>query len=194
MIPRDTTMGLLAAFVLVGAMGGVFLYERGQFDTYDVTWEAQEHSRQSDGGTLTEGRSATHTFEAGAFRMAEVVVEVEWEDDVGDPDTLEVSLNGPGDVLQGDASSASSPLPITVPVREEPNTTTVAARSLDMARTQLNDTAAWTTGQGGWTVTVTLASAPGDTVAGQETQADGNQAYDVTLTVHRWTPTLQLRS
>ncbi len=193
-IDRDTATGLLVAFVLVGAMAGVFLYERAQFHTYDVAWEAREHTMLTDAGTLDEGASNTHTFQATANRIASVEVEVTWEDDVGDPDTLEVSIDGPGDALQGDASGASSPLTVTIPVHDEPNTTTVAGRSPENARTQLNDTAAWTTGQGEWTVTVTLVSAPGETVAGQETEADGTQDYDVTLTVHRWTPTLQPRS
>lgn len=179
--------------MLVAAMSGVFFYERSQFSTYEVDWQSQQAGTTTEGGSLDEGASQDHTVTIDAERLSTVRVRLTWSDDVGEPDTFELAVNGPNGTYSGGDASASSPLEVEVPIHEDPGTTTASGRSLEDAHGQANATASWTDGTGAWTVTVTLANAPGEQapVADAETTEDGSQDYQVTVIYEQWTPSLQ---
>lgn len=185
MIDRDTATGIAGALVLIAAMGGVFFYERAQFDTYEVDWEMATVNETSATGELDEGGSAEHTFTVEAERLAEVRAEVAWQGDEGDPDTFEVAVAGPEEDLSAETSGDASPIEAAVPISEEPETDTATGRSLEDARAQLNASESWSDGSGEWTITVTLAEAPGTGLPGGE---DGSQAYEITVEADRWEP------
>lgn len=187
---RDTAIGMLGAAVLIAAMAGVFFYERSQFDTYDVDWSQQEAGSDSASGTLDEGGSNSHAFTADGERLSQVTVTLSWSDDAGQPDTLELIVQGPNGTYSDSAEGSSSPLEVEIPIRDEPGPSTTTARSLEDARDQLNETATWTNGTGEWSVTVALLDAPGDQTPVGE---DGSQEYDVSFTYDRWEPALQPR-
>lgn len=184
---RDTAVGMVGAVVLIAAMGGVFFYERGQFDTYEVSWETAEVLSEPASGTLDEGDAADHSFSTEEERLSTVTVSLSWSDDAGDPDTLELAVQGPEGEHADSAEDSSSPLEVEVPIQEAPDTSTATGRSIEDARDQLNDSASWTNGTGDWTVTVTLVEAPGGQLP---TEEDGSQDYEVTFTVERWEPSL----
>lgn len=189
---RDTAVGIVGAIVLVAAMAGVFFYERSQFSTYEIDWQTQEAGTESDDGSLDEGSSEEHLFTADAEGLSTVRVTLTWTDDVGQPDTFEVTVQGPDGTTSEPVEGASSPLEVEVPIHEAPESTTATGRSLEDARDQANASASWTDGTGDWTVTVTLVDAPGEQtpIGGQETTADGSQDYDITFTYERWAPSL----
>lgn len=189
---RDTAVGIVGAIVLVAAMAGVFFYERSQFSSYEVAWQAQEAGTASDDGSLDEGASQDHTFTADGEGLSTVRVTLTWTDDVGQPDTFEVTVQGPNGTYSDSDDGASSPLEVEVPIHEAPDTTTATGRSLEDARDQANASATWTDGTGDWTVTVTLVDAPGEQtpVGGQETDPDGSQEYELAFSYERWEPSL----
>lgn len=185
---RDTATGIAGALILIAAMGGVFFYERAQFETYNVSWETTTVNETSDAGELQEGESAEHTFTVETERLAEIRAEVSWEGDVGDPDTFAVSMDGPDENLTAEASGDSSPVEALVSIREEPETDTATGRSLEDARDQLNNSGTWDEGSGEWTVTVTLEAAPGGDLPNQN---DGSQAYEIAIEADRWEPVFE---
>lgn len=185
---RDTWTGVLGAVVLVAAMAGVFLYERGQFQEYAVTWEATEAGSESaSGAALAEGTSRTHTFPVEADGLAQVRVRLAWTDDVAPADTFRLSVEGPDDLAGGPATGASSPQDLAVEVNPMPATSTATGRSLEEAEAQVRDGAGSTLGGGEWRVVVALVSAPGGALP---TEADGTQGYALTFAWDVWEPTL----
>lgn len=188
---KDTIVGVTAAVILVAAMAGVFLYERAQFQEYPVTWEAAPVQSLEDGRTLSEGESQTYPLEATTKGMAHLRAELTWTDGNGEADTFAVDVESPGGSTVQE-SAASSPIEAQVDVNPEPDTSTVSARSADEARQQANSSVTSTEGQGNWTVTVTLESAPGTQgtggVGGQE---DGANDYSLEVVVERWTPRIE---
>jgi hypothetical protein len=187
-IDKDTAVGLTAAVILVAAMAGVFLYERAQFQEYQVTWEPSSVQDLEDSRTLAGGESETYSVTATTTGMARFRLELTWTDGNGEADTFAVDVESPGGTTIQE-TAASSPIEVSTDVNPEPNATTVSARSADEARQQANETVTSTAGQGNWTATVTLEDAPGTEgtggVAGQE---DGANEYDVAIAVDRWMP------
>lgn len=188
---RDVLVGVAGAALLVAAMAGVFFYERAQFETYDVTWEQIEAGSETETGTLEEQASGSYTFTADADRLSSVVLTLSWTDETGDPDTFEVAVQGPNGTYSDTAEGDASPLEVEIPVQGEPGITTATGRSIADARDQLNTSAAWTNGTGGWSVTVTLTDAPGGQLPIEE---DGSQDYELSFAYERWEPTLQIGS
>lgn len=184
---RDTAVGMVGAVVLIAAMGGVFFYERGQFQTYEVSWETAEVVSESASGTLDEGDSAAPNFSVEEERLSTATASLSWSDDAGGADTFRLTVEGPNGTYSDTDEVSSSPLEVEVPIQEAPDTSTATGRSIEDARNQLNDSASWTNGTGDWTVTVTLVDAPGGQLP---TEEDGSQDYDVTFTVERWEPSL----
>lgn len=187
---RETAIGAVGAAILIAAMAGVFFYERSQFDDHDVSWRQAEAGTASRSGSLEEGSSQSYTFTADADRLSTVRVSLAWSDDAGQPDTFEVAVQASSGTYTGGGEALSSPLEVSVPIHEAPETTTTTGRSIEEAQHRLNETATWTNGTGDWSVTVTLVSAPGQQIGGQETVSDGNQDYELTFTYERWEPSL----
>lgn len=191
---RDVVIGIAGAAILIAAMAGVFFYERAQFAEYDVSWNQVQAGSSSEDGTLNEGQDRSYTFTADADRLSSITLTLSWTDDVGAGDTFEVVVQGPDGTYTASQEASSSPLEVSIPIREAPETTTTVARSLEDAREQLNETEGWTNGTGDWSATVTLVDAPGEQLAGQETAPDGDQDYELAFLYERWEPTLQPRS
>lgn len=190
-VSKDTMVGVAAAAVLVAAMAGVFLYERAQFQEYPVTWEATSVQTIEESRTLSEGESATYDLEATTTAMARLRAELTWSDGTGQADTFSMAVEAPNG-SSSDDSSDSSPLELTGEVTPEPDVATAAGRSPEEARQQANQSVTSTAGQGNWTVTVTLDSAPGTSgTGGVNSQEDGANEYTVTIAVERWTPRIQ---
>lgn len=197
-VSRDTLTGILGAAVLVAAMGGVFLFERGQFQTYDVTWAMEEAgSRDVDGTTLQEGDDRTHTVNLAEGdllderALARVQATVTWSDTVGDADTFAVSIEGPDAPSAGPERGDGGSVSVQTDVGEAPGVTQVAARSADDAIDQAAASLDTGQGLGDWTVQVTLEDAPGepdDGVPVTMEEADGSQAYSLTVTWDVWEP------
>lgn len=187
---RDTAVGVVGAMVLVAAMAGVFFYERSQFDTYQVDWSQQAAGGETQTGDLDEGNSQSHSLTVDAERLSTVSVALSWSDDVGEPDTLELVVQGPNGTYADSIEDSSSPLELAFDVHEQPDVSTATGRSLEDAREQVNASTSWTNGTGEWTATVTLVDAPGQQAAGQQMSADGSQEYEVALTYEQWAPSL----
>lgn len=188
---KDTWTGIAGALVLVAAMTGVFLYERGQFQEYDVTWEATEAGSESaSGAALAEGASRTHTFpvEADDLALARVSVALTWTDDVAPADTLRLTVEGPDDLAGGPATGSSSPQAVSVDVNPEPGTATATGRSVEDAEAQVRADAGSDLGSGEWRAVVTVVSAPGGTLPVDD--PDGSQDYALTFAWDVWEPTL----
>lgn len=192
---RDTLTGILGAVVLVAAMAGVFLYERGQFQEYALDWQMSETGTQDfPGSTLQEGNSDSHTVIIEDGTLSRVRATVTWTDDVGEPDTLNVDVEGPGDEMAGSDSGSSSPLEATADVTEAPSMATASGRTAADAEEQAANAVASEAGQGTWTITVTLESAPGepdDGIPVTEEAADGSQSYSLTVAWDVWDPVAQ---
>lgn len=187
---REAIVGAVGTAVLVAAMVGLFFYERAQFEAYEVSWTQREADDGTRSGTLEAGASESYTFTASEQRLAGVSAALTWSDDAGAPDTFELAIQGPNGTYQQTAEGDASPLEIEIPVKETPETTKMTARSLEGARQQVNASASWTNGTGEWSMTVTLVSAPGDQIAGQEAMEDGSQSYELTFAYDRWVAAL----
>lgn len=185
---RDTTIGVVGSLVLIAAMAGVFLYERGQFDDYTITWGTAEGVLASDDGTLSQG--ASQSFEAVVAHegVARVRAVVTWTDDAGDPDTFEVVVRDPGGAEVDRQSGSSGEVMAEATVTEAPARTSVAARSPEDARDQAMAGLDASAGQGTWTVEVLLVEAPGTTLPGAnvEAAADGSNDFDVEVVLVTW--------
>ncbi len=187
---RDTWTGIAGALILLAAMAGVFLYERGQFHEYEVSWSASEAGTMTETGTLAEGDTATFTLVVpeGAGIVANVRASLTWTDNDGEPDTFSLALAPPGESASESDTSQRGSIAISVPVNDQPATTTAAARSAEDAQEQTAQ-APTEEGIGPWEVTVTLVSAPGEMLpGGTEVQPDGSNGYTLTLTYDVWQP------
>lgn len=183
-ISRDAIIGIVGAVVLISAMGGVFLYERSQFDAYEVSWAATEVDSSTQTATLTEGVSESWTFTAENRKMAEAMVGASW----GGEATVSVNVEGPGEGLIGSQQASSSPLDIDISVQDAPSISSVTARSEEDATAQLNGTVDWRDASGDWTVTVTLEEAPED-LPGVE---PAERSIEVAFAYTEWVPTLSV--
>lgn len=194
---RDALVGILGAAILVAAMAGVFLYERGQFQEYAVQWEMQEAGASDPmSGNLDQGDSGPHSVTLSAEdlpegrALAQVRATVEWTDDVGDPDTFSVAVQGPGDLGTDPVDGDSSPVTAEAGVHAEPEMTTASGRTAEDAADQAAATLGAERGLGEWTVEVTLEDAPGDPggPGGVNSQPDGSNSYTLTVAWDVWEP------
>lgn len=188
---RDTVVGVAAALVLVGAMAGVFLYERSQFDEYPVTWETTTSATLEETASLGEGDERSHELAASAAGISHVDATLTWTDDVGDPDSFTLTLEAPNGSTTSDSGDGGE-IQLASGVTPAPDVSSVAGRSPDEAREQANGTVDSTKGQGSWTATVSLDEAPGtdQAVGGQE---DGANDYNVEVDVEVWEPRIPTR-
>lgn len=183
-ISRDAIIGIVGAVVLISAMGGVFFYERAQFDAYEVSWSAMEVDSSTQTATLTEGASESWTFAAETGQMVEATVDASWDGDA----TVSVSIEGSGEDLTGSEQASSSPLDTDIVVQDGPSISSVTARSEEDATAQLNDAVDWRDASGDWTVTVTLEEAPED-LPGVE---PAERSIEVTFAYTEWVSTLSV--
>ncbi len=198
---RDTFFGILTAAVLMAAMAGVFLYERAQFETYEVTWAVEEAgSTEAMGGNLDQGGSETHTVTLSAADLpgdrvlAQVRATVTWSDDTGNPDTFSVTIDGPEDQRGGPTSSDGGSVSARATVITEPEATTATARSAEDAAAAAAASLDSGQGLGEWAVTVELTDAPGepdDDNPLTDEQADGSNRYTLTIAWEVWEPDVQ---
>lgn len=189
---RDTWTGILAAAALVAAMVGVFFYEQARFEDeqgqeYTIDWQMVEAEATSvDGTALNAAGSRDHMFPVTANGVAHVRSELAWSDAVGANDEFKIELKGaPPGFTVDPKEGTTSPLSLEIPVNAEPTTTRVRGQTEEEARA--NAGADLAAGQGNWTITVRLVSAPGGQLP---TQTDGSNAYTLTFSYDVWDPQL----
>lgn len=188
---RDTLVGVAAALLLVGAMAGVFLYERSQFTEYPITWETSTAASLDEGGSLAEGDERTHELAVGASGISHVEATLTWTDDVGDPDTFTLTVEAPNGSTTSDSGDGEE-IELAAQVTPAPDISTVSGRTPEEARQQANQSVDSTEGQGTWSATVSLDDAPGtdQAVGGQE---DGTNDYSIELAAEVWHAELRTR-
>lgn len=196
---RDTLVGILGAAVLVAAMAAVFAFERSRFQEYDVTWSMEEAGPRTMNGTLDEGDTDPYTVTLSAEdlpegrAMAQVRATVEWSDDVGDPDTFSVTVEGPGNESAGPTEDDGGSVAIEAMVIAEPDATTASGRSPEDAEDQAAAKLDAEQGIGEWTVEVTLEEAPGEPDDGNpvtDEESDGSNDYTLTVAWDVWEPSV----
>lgn len=198
---RDTLFGILTAAVLMAAMAGVFLYERAQFETYEVLWATEEAgSTDPLSGNLNQGDAETHAVTLSAAdlpqdrALAQIRATVTWSDDAGDPDTFSVTIDGPDGQNGGPTSSESGSASAQAGVITDLEATTAAARNAEDAAAAAAASLDSAQGLGEWVVTVELTDAPGepdDDNPLTDEQADGANGYTLTIAWDVWEPDVQ---
>lgn len=175
-----------ATLVLAAAFVGALALTGGEADAqplaYDVSWPVEQGPATTRSDELREGQSETYTFELERANVTNVTVVLEWEDDVGEPDTFHMEVTAPNGTTVANAS-ANETIRFPFDVADPPELETVEATNRSLARERLADEST-DEGQGTWQVEVTLEEAPGRRPipgAQLETEPDGGNGYQLTF-------------
>lgn len=179
-----------AALALLAALVAVLALTGGDAEAtplaYEVDWPVEQGPSTMKEGDLEEGRNETHTFDLERANVTFVTVELDWTDDVGDPDEFRLEATPPNGTTVSNVSRNET-IELTFPLREPPQLNVVEAMNRSHARGQVADEAT-ADGQGDWEVRVSLQDAPGRRpVSGApalETEPDGSNSYNLTFS-HR---------
>lgn len=158
------------AFQLVGAT----------LTAYPVTWQVETVDRLAQDGSLDEEDTVRLEAPLRLANVSTVEVTLDWTDDEGEPDRFHLQLAAPNGTTVGEDEGTQSPLSVEDRVVPLPSRQTVEASSGEAARRQLAaDHGTHTNGT--WTVSVTLAEAPGTRPAsgGPEVQPDGSNGFSI---------------
>lgn len=182
---RRTVILAAAGVILLAALAGVLWAEAEEGPApvvaFPVEWSTERSTPVSHEDELEEGESETYEFPVEADNVTRIEARLVWEDDAGAPDRFRLNLTTP----QGRTLSNASPngtVAISLNVSEVPDENTVNASGLAEAREASQRRHATTAGQGTWTATVTLTSAPGQRpVPGSEVEIeeDGSNSYQL---------------
>jgi hypothetical protein len=189
---RDLWVGLAGAALLVGAMTGVFAYERAQFKDYEVRWnESEPVVLAGQAGRLQRGNVAGHHFTINATDalVARVLVEATWTENTDDKFRIDIAAP---DWAQGASEAAHGRVRHEAWATAQPNSTRVPDRTeagaVGQARAALPVEEG--RGSGNWTVLVTLvdgARAPSfPSLPGSSTPVENSYRIGFTYTV--WQP------
>lgn len=182
---RRTVILAATGVVLLAALAGV-LWAEGQEGpspvvTFPVTWDTERTSPVTNEGELEEGESESYAFQVEQANVTTVATRLVWEDDGGGRDRFRLNLTTPQGRTFSNAS-ANGTLALRANVTQVPTERAVNATGLAEAREQTVRRHGSTAGQGVWTVTVTLTSAPGQRpVPGSdvEIEEDGSNSYQL---------------
>lgn len=182
---RDAVIGIAGGVVLVAALVVVLVAESGSAPetqlTYPVQWLEAEAGTTREEQQLAEGEQAQLQFGLPARNVTTVELLLQWTDDSGNPDTFNLSVEGPGGEPVAVASSDTGEIVLRFELNPLPAATNVRATDQTAAARQLVQDHASDDGRGTWTATVTLASAPGQRPVPQvpdlEVQPDGSNNF-----------------
>lgn len=182
---RRTVILAAAGVLLLAALAGV-LWAEGQESpspvvAFPVTWDTERASPVTNEGELEEGESESYAFQIEEANLTTVATRLIWEDDGGGRDRFRLNLTTPQGRTFSNAS-ANGTVTLRANVTQVPTESSVNATGLAEAREQTVRRHGSTAGQGVWTVTVTLTSAPGQRpVPGSdvEIEEDGSNSYQL---------------
>jgi len=184
---RRVIVGAVAVLVLAGTLVTVLVFQSDNAEVssleYPVSWPVQPGAERTKSGELQENESAQHKFELSTRNVTRIAVTLEWTDDGGDPDKFELSVQPPDGEPRTNASKNET-IQMTFERAEVPTVENFMAPNRSAAHDSMTDRAT-SQGQGNWSVEVTLTSAPGqrpiDDAPDLETEPDGSNSYELTL-------------
>lgn len=180
---RETVVGIAWAVGLVMAMAGVFAYEYATFELGDYNVAETEEVLLTETGSLQENADESFTVTVPGSDLVAVVARVTWTDDVGDPDTFEVTIRGPDGFDPWSDGSSSGNLAVRAEVAPATFDNPVEAVDEADAVAQTDHEAPYS-GDMDWTITVRLQSAPGaEVVPGVPVGATADGSNSFTLEV-----------
>lgn len=176
-----------AALGLALALVGVLALTGGEAEdrplAYDVAWLVEQGPATTREDELEEGRSQTYTFDVRQANVTNVSVRLDWDDDVGQPDTFTVEVRPPEDPAAVNTSENET-IDLRFAVGQAPRLAVLEATNRSQARDRVAEEAS-SAGQGSWEIEVTLEDAPGHRpLPGTqlETEPDGANDYELTFT------------
>lgn len=195
---RRTVILAAAGVLLVAALAGVLWVEAEEGPepvvAFPVDWETERSTPVTHEDELEEGGSETYEFRVEAANLTRIEARLVWEDDAGAPDRFRLNLTTP----QGRTMSNESPngtVALDADVSAVPGERTVNATGLAEARETAQRRHGTDAGQGTWTVTVTLVSAPGQRpVPGSqlEIEEDGSNSYQLGFSYETYAAQVQV--
>lgn len=174
---RDRVVSVVGATILVLALAGVVRFELGQREGYDVAFPVRAQALPGASGALQEGASAPAPLTLALPNVTRLELVLTWADDVGAPDTFQLTLTSPEGVArtaQGDAGRLALAFE-GIAVAPPPLVLTGSEASV---RERLDGYAS-RAGEGAWVALVALLDA-GDQVApagGLTLREDAGNAY-----------------
>lgn len=201
--PLDRTMKLLtmgvACLMLIGILFFEASSEGGQTHPFNVYFEMETPTTQTDNGNAPEGVTQEHIINVEQTELLMVTVILEWDDDVtdftsgqaNDDFTLTIDApNGTSDVTYPDGTSVdgdSGYLELgAILLNEMPENDTAVAADLEAVIAQFTSD----NGVGDWTITVTCTNADDDGLPFGGQNDNGND-YTLTINVEFYTFTVQ---
>lgn len=165
-------------------MLGVFRYEatQGGSTTWDVEWVVAESTGARVAGTTPEGRASNVSVDVEARNLTQVAFDLAWTDDVGSPDTLNLTVVSPEGVRRSAQGDAGELRVVFEGLAATPPPVRMMGQSQQVVERRADEDHASSAGLGRWQVTVTLVDA-GDQVApvgGVVLQADGGNGWTLT--------------
>ena len=189
---KDMVVGIVGTVILVAAMVGVFRYEaaRGGGQSWHVTWQEATADGPDEDGTTQVGGTSTVELPVTAANVTRIEFTLRWTDDVGDPDTFNLTI---GDLSGRAWSAEGSNGEVTVVVdglAPIPGELRLLAASQAEAEARVARDATTRAAEGLWGASVKLVQAPGlRAPAGSvEVQTDGQNAWTLTATLVTYEP------
>lgn len=176
-----------AALVLLAGLVGVLAFTGGDSQSqplaYDVSWPVEPGPSRMRSGELQEGRNDSYTLELDRENVTQVSVELNWTDDVGEPDRFRLWVLPPNaSAASNESTNGSITLAFDYPTL--PDTETITAPNRSQAREHAMEYST-SEGTGDWSVRVTLVNAPGRQPVPDapqlETEPDGSNSYNLTF-------------
>lgn len=184
--------GIAVAVGLLVLFAATFVYASGYYraNSRDVGWRTVGQDGPSAQETTEEGQATVRTLTIEQGNLASITFTLTWSDDVGDPDSLRLEVTGPEEGLEASSGSESDgSIEVTVPVNEVPPASEEFGPD-DQVRQRMIDEFGTMRGSGAWTVTVRVASAPGDNSNPVLPVEDGEQAWSLATTLTTFEPDL----
>lgn len=188
-------VGIVGTVILVAAMVGVFKYEagRGGGQSWRVTWtEGAEDGPQAQ-GTTQAGGTTVEELNVSAANVTRITFTLRWTDDVGAPDTFNLTIGGP-DGQAYSAEGSNGEVSVTVEgLAPTPGEMRLLAATQAEAESRVARDATTRAADGVWGASVKLVTAPGllAPAGGVEVQPDGANAWTLTATLTTYRPAFE---
>ena len=194
-VKKDMVVGIVGTVILVAAMVGVFNYEagRGGGQSWRVSWsEAEEAGPQAE-GTAQAGGTAIEDLNVTAANVTRATFTLTWTDDVGAPDTFNLTISAPDGTMRWAEGSNGEVEVVFEGLAPMPGEMTFLAATQEEAEARAARDATTFNAVGVWGASVLLASAPGTVSPGGgiELPPDGANAWTLTVTLTTYRPSVE---